>query len=236
MAQTHKIQKYRQGTYSDLALEYYDPRLHPTCANFREASQYFLAPWLAKLIQIRSRVLETGAGHSIVSDWLHDTGKHVSIFIATDVSLRMLGNSPRSESSSVYCLCDARQLPFADDSVDVIISSLGDPYNSADFWREVARVLSPGGHIAFTTPSFEWAQQYRDGIDFAEFVMNDGEVVTVPSCIEEKADQEGLIRRAGLSLVFTHDIFEYEIQKTLRSPKLRAGPIVSGYVARKLDL
>jgi SAM-dependent methyltransferase len=229
----HRIQRYRRGTYSDVALEYYNAGLHPTCANFREASQYFLAPWFVKLIQIRSRVLETGAGHSIVSDWLHDSGKRVSIFVASDVSLRMLSNSPRFGSGSVYCLCDAKQLPFANNSFDVIVSSLGDPYNSAEFWRETARVLSPGGHVAFTTPSFEWAQQYRNGIDFAEFVMNDGEVVTVPSRIEEQREQERLIECAGLSVVSKRHIFEYEIQKTRRSPKLRAGPIVSGYVARK---
>ena len=141
-----------QGTYDDLALEYYDSGRHPTCANFREASRDLLVSWLRELGRPDTRVLEVGAGSSVVSEWLAEDKRSVARFVATDLSLRMLRYSMAHGSNADFVVCNAQQLPFAAGSFDLVVSSLGDPYNTITFWKEVTRVLTIGSYALFTTP------------------------------------------------------------------------------------
>jgi ubiquinone/menaquinone biosynthesis C-methylase UbiE len=221
------------GTYDDLALEYYDSKLHPTCANFREGSRNLLVPWLRELGRSDARILEVGAGCSIVSEWLTEDKRSVLRFVATDLSPNMLRYSTDHSSHADFVVCDARQLPFADSSFDLIVSSLGDPYNTITFWKELERVLRAGAHALFTTPSFGWARKFRNGDTHAEFVTSIGHTLAVPSYIESKKSQRILIESSGLTFLRVQDIHENQLTSTLRSPKLRAGPIVSGYIAAK---
>src|SRR5271157_817720 len=234
MAQTSSLPKYRHGTYSDLASEYYDSRRHPTSANFREASQYLRAPWLLELLRPWSRVLEIGAGRSVVAELLADSGQSPALFVVSDLSPEMLSYTPSFlEHPPSLCLCDAELLPFASNSFDLIVSSLGDPYNTVDFWQGVARVVCPEGYVVFTTPSFEWAKQFRNGTNLAEFVIADGGAIVVKSCVEEVGEQRRMIERSGLTIMERRNVFKHQLHKTPLSPKLRTGPIVSGYLARK---
>ena len=220
------------GTYDDLALEYYDSGRHPTCANFREGSRNLLVPWLRELADPDTRILEVGAGSSIVSEWLVHDKRSVIRFVATDLSPRMLRYSMTNASNAELVICDAEQLPFADGSFDLVVSSLGDPYNTITFWREVTRVLRRGAHALFTTPSFEWARQFRNGHTHAEFVTSSGQLLVVPS-LKSGESQRAMIESSGLTLVRYQEIEEAQLTSTVRSPKLRPGPIISGYLAAK---
>lgn len=236
MALTNSWQQPRFGTYSDLAGEYYDADRHPTSANFREASKMLLAAWLAEVIRPHAHILETGAGRSLVSECLTN-GKGLSVVVvATDLSSDMLEYSLADHCRPAsLAVCDAKRLPFLDDSFDLIASSLGDPYNSAEFWREAARVLRPGGQMIFTTPAFNWAQKFRNGAECAEFVLADGESIAVTSFVEPEEKQRKLITQSGLTVTSSREIDEGDLRTTHRSPKLRGGPIVSGYLVRKDD-
>jgi ubiquinone/menaquinone biosynthesis C-methylase UbiE len=233
MATTSSTAGHRNGNYSDLASEYYDSERHPTCANFREASQYLLVPWLKELVLPRSRVLETGAGSSIVAEWLASDKRLLTSFVASDLSSEMLHYSSSHSDTAAFVVCDAESLPFANNSLDLVVASLGDPYNTARFWREAARTLRSGGHVLFTTPAFEWARQFRNGANFAEFVTANGGAVAVTSWVEPEEGQRRMIERCELRITQRRDVYEYQLRETRRSPKLRIGPIVSGYVARK---
>lgn len=221
------------GTYSNLASEYYDPLRHPTCANFREASQILLFPWLYRLVTPKKRVIEVGAGRSVVAEWLRESRRNLATFIATDLSLEMLHYSQGNDSDQDLIVADAQRLPFAENFFDLAVSSLGDPYNTPLFWGEMARVLRPGAIVLFSTPSFQWACRFRQGRDAAEFSLLDGHIITVPSYVRSPESQCQLIEHSGLTLMKHCHVDETVVRESPRSPKLRPGSVVSLYIARK---
>ncbi len=223
----------RDGTYSDVAVEYYDPVRHPTSANFREASRALMIPWLRHYATRRASVLETGAGDSIVLEWIQTERRTVARFVASDQSLDMLRYTRQRSGGTNLVVCDAQRLPWADGSFDLVAASLADPYNTPLFWREAARLLRPGGHVLFTSPSFQWAKCFRGGAQVAEFVRADGEVLRLPSKVAADDAQRILIRASGLEVVRTDFVTDTELNETTRSPKLRPGSIVAGYLARR---
>lgn len=221
------------GSYEDLAGEYYDPKRHPTCANFREASRSLLIPWLQELAGHDTAILEVGAGDSIVSEWLAGSKRTVRRFVAADLSWNMLRHSLDHGIRAELVVCDAQQLPFTPNSFDIVVSSLGDPYNSIQFWKEAKRVLKRNGLVLFTTPSFEWARKFRNSDDYAEFQVRSGKFLAVASYVLSIENQCALISSAGLSPIRISHIDDSQLKATPRSPKLRPGAIVSGYMARK---
>jgi SAM-dependent methyltransferase len=222
------------GTYTDLAAEYYDPKRHPTCANFREGSRLLMAPWLRHFAGHGVNVLETGAGASLVSEWLVEESREIGTFVVSDLSQDMLRYSASSGVCSELVVCDAQRVPYASSSFDLVVASLGDSYNALPFWIEAARILRPSGHVLFTTPAFEWALQFRNGSNTAEFVMSDGSLIAVPSYVKPAEEQQRLIETSGLRLIEVRAVKDRAIHRTPRSPKLRPGPIVSGYLAQKV--
>lgn len=130
-------------------------------------------------------VLEFGAGAAQGSRWCLSQGARV---VATDVSGAMLAQGRTVDSAAepvghpatiqapatitptgrsglaaipAYVQCDAARLPFADASFDTVFSAYGAlPFvaDSAGLLREVARVLRPGGRLAFSvTHPIRWA-------------------------------------------------------------------------------
>jgi SAM-dependent methyltransferase len=107
-------------------------------------------------------VLEVGAGAAQCSRWLAGRGARV---VATDVSagmLRAAGDLDRATSVRVpRAQADARRLPFADGSFDIVFTAFGAiPFiPDADVVHaEVHRVLRPGGRWVFAvTHPVRWA-------------------------------------------------------------------------------
>jgi SAM-dependent methyltransferase len=108
------------------------------------------------------RVLEVGAGAAQCSRWLATQGAQV---VATDVSGGMLASGAslnRGTGIGVPLVqADARHLPFADASFDVVFTSFGAiPFvpDAVAIHREAARVLRPGGAWVFSvTHPVRWA-------------------------------------------------------------------------------
>ncbi|NAZ76214.1 methyltransferase domain-containing protein [Kineococcus sp. T13] len=116
-------------------------------------------------------VLEIGAGAAQCARWVAGRGARV---VATDLSLGMLregraaqrgagaGGEGEEAAPAVPLLqCDARVLPFAADSFDVVFTSYGALPFVADadaVLAEAARVLRPGGRFAASVPHpVRWA-------------------------------------------------------------------------------
>ena len=101
-------------------------------------------------------VLELGAGAADCTAWLVRAGARA---VATDLSGAMLRTAPAPAPPRIEC--DARQLPFADGSFDVVFSAYGAVPFVADperIFAEVARVLRPGGRWVFSiTHPMRWA-------------------------------------------------------------------------------
>jgi len=232
------------AAYEAIAQEYYNPDHHPTCANFRAASARVLGPWFRRFCTSNARILEVGAGKSLLLEYLNEKCLTVDHRLLTDSSPRMLGYS-RDSSARADCLVVARadRLPVPDHDLTLIVASLGDPYNTSLFWREACRVLQPGGRVLFTTPSHEWATAFRSDTDpnVAEFDLADGQKVHVPSLIPDVDEQIDLIRSAGLRTlaiaeVMLEEIDQGKMSRKLTLPELQGAPIVRGYQARAPEL
>ena len=228
--------------YGPLADEYYDPQLHPTCANFRAGSTLLLRRMLARVTVDRVAVCEVGAGRSIIPDLVPDWAERLRELVLVDASPEMLAHSAAAiQQGAVPQIADARDLPFPAKRFDLVIASLGDPFNDRAFWREVRRVLAPGGACLFTCPAYDWARAFRGKhgsgmMGRAEFVTKGGDACVVPSLIRPPAAQIEMIKDAGLSLI-DHEAIPFDaIDERSRSWKLcaergRDAPVVEGYVA-----
>ncbi|QTE31117.1 class I SAM-dependent methyltransferase [Pengzhenrongella sicca] len=107
-------------------------------------------------------VLEVGAGAGQCSRWL---GAHGARAVATDVSAGMLRAGRELDRAAGVRVpavqADARALPFADASFDVVFTAFGAiPFvpDAARVHAEAARVLRPGGRWVFAvTHPIRWA-------------------------------------------------------------------------------
>ncbi|WP_017611435.1 class I SAM-dependent methyltransferase [Nocardiopsis xinjiangensis] len=110
-----------------------------------------------------ARVLEIGCGAGQCGRWLRSQG--VDRVVGFDISHRQLQHSRRIDTDTGHDLAtvqaDAQYLPFADAAFDVVFSSFGAlPFvPSAEIaLAEAARVLRPGGRLAFSvTHPVRWA-------------------------------------------------------------------------------
>lgn len=232
-------------SYELVAQEYYDPERHPTCANFREASRLLFRRWLS-LVPNQKLICEVGAGKSLLAEILTEALRSLDTLTLVDESPSMLGYSRALKEFGVKLdLASVFALPYDSKSFDVVASCLGDPYNSISFWGEVRRVLKPGGICLFTTPSWEWAQAFREITDTnsmhsSAFELSDGSQISLPSHIYPQHDQIRLIEWANLSVSEISQVLIRDLSGQKFSPKLvlRRGAdasVVTGYVARRLD-
>ena len=115
----------------------------------READAGLLGPTTGR------DVLEIGCGAAQCARWLAAAGARPT---ALDVSLGQLQESRRLDTRSGVAVprlvqADAQRLPFRDAAFDVVCSAFGGiPFvaDSAAVMAEVARVLRPGGRLAFS--------------------------------------------------------------------------------------
>jgi SAM-dependent methyltransferase len=239
---TVKMADSRISTYDDVASEYYDPKRHPTCANFSELSHTFLVPRILRFELLSTNILEVGSGRSTVAPILSEQNLLMNRLTLLDQSPGMLAHSQewgRKGARLIVANACRTELPTA--TFDLIVAALGDPYNSEDFWREVVRLLRRGGVCLFTTPAPEWATRFRqpEFRSYAEFVIADGTSLLVPSYIPTLDQQIRMITDAGLAVIEVGCLNAEQLSGT-HSPKLLVNeatkplPIVRGFVAQRL--
>lgn len=232
------------ASYEEIASEYYDPSRHPTCANFREASALILRKWLQDFPHREGLFCEVGAGNSLLAELLAVQEPRATRLIITDSSPSMLSYSRRwADKRTHLVMADSTMLPIASGSLDLLVSSLGDPYNEFRFWREAYRTLGSGGVVFFTTPSYDWATAFRaegdrNEVERAAFELLSGERVYVPSKIYPSNEQIELIGKAGLVVKEYTQIALSEITISPLSPKLLTNrgsnaSVLEGYIAVK---
>jgi SAM-dependent methyltransferase len=232
--------------YEDLSLEYYDRVRHPTCADFRYASLQLISAYLALARLVDSpRILEVGAGRSVFVELAPSFSHLLGRATVTDHSLGMMRHTDLIASGINLVCADAETLPFTDGGFDLLIASLGDPYNTERFWREASRVMAKGGRCIFTTPAAPWSDRFRrerqsghQGL--AVFEIEGGSTVAVPSLVMSPLEQISFISKCGLMTTdvwsFTRDMFPDGLPL---SPKIfeftqSATPVVSQFVVRKM--
>src|SRR5882762_6235910 len=162
-------------SYDCVAAEYYDTERHPTCSNFGELSERFIASRFPHKADSWTTILEVGAGRSMVAPLMTGVGLQLDRLTLLDCSSVMLAYSqPWACSGAKLVVADAQSTGLARSSFNLIVASLGDPYNRLPFWQEVSRLLRSGGICLFTSPAFEWASRFRGGdSDYAEFLLRE---------------------------------------------------------------
>jgi ubiquinone/menaquinone biosynthesis C-methylase UbiE len=239
--QSSRSNNTEPADYDLVAAEYYDAQRHPTCANFGELSVRFLGERILKLAPPGSRILEVGAGRSIVAPILADAGRPLASLTLLDESAAMLAHSAEWQSRSVAMIvADACATALRAANYDVIVASLCDPYNRPAFWQEMTRLLSPNGCCLATLPAHEWVACFRDGgkIDDAEFVLADGRRIAMPSFVPPVERQLAMVAAAGLQVIDMATFSAADLTGT-PSPKLNVfapgskAPVLRGLTSVK---
>lgn len=231
-------------TYGYLANEYYNDILHPTCSNLRTASKALIKNMLESFnLKQFTSVLEMGAGKSVLMELVEEGVISSDNIMITDSEEDMLQHSRDLSGNKNYKLkrIDAEKTGFKDNSFDLIISSLGDPYNSSTLWFEISRILSTNGLCIFTTPSFDWSSEFRGSSinhKYAEFLTRENKLVKVPSFIYPFEEQNELISGSGLEIVRSDnyslkDLNEKDVSPKLKISKNKELPIVTAYLIGK---
>ena len=209
--------------YDLVASEYYDERAHPTCFNFNTLSRLYIQSRFPEL-RDESPVLEVGAGASAVAPLFAARGHSLGSLKITDASEAMLAHSYRwRQKGADTFVCPADDIPVEDDSFSYVVSSLGDPYNTQNFWRESSRIVKPGGRLIFTTPSFEWSSRFRlkNAHNSAEFVVAGNRSLVVPSFILPLAEQIQMMEAAGFLCIHFESLGDDRLHSAkILSPKL----------------
>jgi hypothetical protein len=229
-------------SYDVLGEEYYDSRLHPTCADFRELSRLYIGTQL-KLLEGRDRdVIEVGSGRSLAAELMSELGMDLGRLTITDASQAMLRHSADWEKSVAEIrVLDATKIAESGVRSDVLIASLADPYNTPAFWQGVKAALNPHGLVIFTTPSFDWADNFRSahglkGRHLAEFKSPKFGSFFVDSNVISLSEQIAQMCSAGLVVVDFKALGWSKSQPEARSRKIKDSPfyrtsVVWGFVA-----
>tara|TARA_R110002124_G_scaffold202393_2_gene368921 strand:+ start:1298 stop:2014 length:717 start_codon:yes stop_codon:yes gene_type:complete len=233
------------GAYGSVADEYYNPLLHPTCANFRELSWQFLEN-LIKAEKYRdlfldAQALETGAGKSLVAEFFLSKELSIQNLSLQDKSEEMLAHSFRWQNKiEKMFVSDAREMPIPSNEIQTVFSFLADPYNDEIFWSEVSRVLDLGGLWVLTCPSHEWASTFRskETDKLSRFVLADGREVDLTSLTYPTPQFVNSLREKNLVLECFQGFSIMDIKSAVSQKLISNNPLLSslnGYVFRKIE-
>ncbi len=201
-------------SYQDVSAEYYDERLHPTCADFRVASHTYLTTVFGNEFPTGA-VADIGCGLSLVSEFCR-TG-----LVLVDAAPSMLKlNDDRHERRLVNIV----ESPFGENEFDWIFAVLGDPYNESGAWRNISTALKPQGQCVFIVPSIDWAKKFRSAskneVDGkARFDLSSGEAIFLPSIILPISEQCDLIGGASLHVDRVEHIYVNQMAE-IKSAKI----------------
>lgn len=237
------MSKKRNAPYKIIAGEYYDPVFHPTCSNFREASKILIKKVFFNIPHNESYcILEVGAGKSVLIEICEELDLKFNKIVISDAEEQMLKYTlPFKLKNVEFSIIDAENTNIENSFFDIIISSLGDSYNTSKFWKEIRRTLKDGGYCLYTTPSYEWCKIFRKNQlnkNLASFITKTVDEVYIPSFIYDETTQVKMIKDAGLSCKQINEVKLRSLNDRIISPKLRTEladelPVVTSYLIRK---
>jgi SAM-dependent methyltransferase len=192
------------GEYCQVARDYYDSNLHPTCANFRAASRYGLAWFWKEFLGNGKTFGEVGCGKSMLIEFDFSNDQTIVAMDAYPEMLRYTANAweqHKGKCALKLLQANSFDIPFDPETFDGIFGSLADPYNEPKFYAEAYRVLRTDGRLLFTVPDYEWSLRYRSvegtSKQVALFKNRDGTAVSLPSHIYPYPEQVRLLQNAG---------------------------------------
>lgn len=155
---------------------------------------------------VPQRVLDLGCGTGYFSSKLNSTYPGASL-LNLDLALGMLrfAREHRSVEQAHWICGDAEALPLANDSIDVIFSSLAIQWceDLPALFNEILRVLSPGGYFVFATLGPDTLKELRQAWQQADsfthvnrFLSLEQHLSALPESlvVEEIQEEERVLR------------------------------------------
>jgi SAM-dependent methyltransferase len=111
---------------------------------------------LTRLVQHKASWLDLGCGRQILPHWRREAEKALARrsrhVVGVDIDAQAL---VENASIAIKCRADATELPFADDSFELVTANMVVEHleHPAQQFREVARVMKPGGLFIIHTPN-----------------------------------------------------------------------------------
>lgn len=199
--------------YNELAERWYEAQDDPV-ALLRAQSQH-QAPWIIgeirKHIGYHAKVLDIGCGGGFLSNAMAQAGYDVTGLDLSESSLHVASLYDKTKTVK-YIQGDAYQLPFAEESFDVVcamdmLEHVSDPQRVL---AEAARVLHPGGLFFFHTFNknpFAYLVLIKGMEIFVKNTPKDYHVYSLlidPVVLEDKMEDENLqlVEMRGIRPVF----------------------------------
>jgi SAM-dependent methyltransferase len=218
----------REENYWDTAVELDDFSVHHK--SWRAYSDELGAAWITRWLDgsTAERVLKTDLFDEAVSPGLipHIRDRAVRVF-GIDVAQEIAGLAQRRNPKLIVLRCDVRNLPYASDTFDAVVSPstldhFRDASDIADAVAELARVLRPGGRLIVSFDNLDNpVVRLRNALPFA-FLKRIG---LVPYFIGATLNREQLI-----SVLHTAGFEVVETRAVLHCPR---APVVA--ILRLLD-
>lgn len=231
----------KSSSYDLIANEYYDKH-HITSRNFDEATSAFCNNYNLR-IPSSGLMLEIGCGRGTTSKYC---GISYTRIVQTDISARMLVLTPREKCLFKF-KSNALMLPFLDSEFSGVTAFLYDPYNKAVLYKEIQRILKPGGVFIGTLPHYTWGMNLRKiqgcDINISRFVTKEGIIIELDSFLMDDKEIENHVRKARLNVTEMHDLYLprniKKVSKDISIPASSIGlsvyslPIVKLVIAKK---
>lgn len=181
-----------------VAYDLWAPSYAPGAHNpLMRTEQGVVGPLLGTLQPGRALDLGTGSGRYLPVF----VNAGAAVAVGLDFSLEMLARIP---ASAPRVCGDARRLPFAPETFDVINASLmaGDVRDLSSWHHELAAALNPGGHLVYSDFHPTWA---RNGWR-RTFQAPDGRTIELPY-VPHSIDAHLVgLRQAGLRLLAWYEV------------------------------
>jgi ubiquinone/menaquinone biosynthesis C-methylase UbiE len=168
-----------------------------------------------------SIVLEIAAGTGRVTRHIRESIPPSTKLIASDISENMLAvaKSKLSHLDVDWQIIDAQELPFSDNSIDLVVCCFGYMFvpDKQKAFEEVYRVLKPGGQFLFTT----WDKLENNTASFtsrsiAKKYLEDPlpDSYNLATSMSDKAIIKSLIKDAGFTKISIEQVELFSISRT----------------------
>lgn len=233
-----EIDRINRDGYQKAAPEFQED-LRITTKNFHDLSLPYFHGAIDTYLNKGKSCIEIGVGQG----WLTKLLPLSDIkYVGVDISSNMI----RNEKRGLTAVSSARFIDQPDQSFDIVLASLADPYFYPGALCEINRILKPNGIFIFSTPSRIWSGAIRKNEDEqrTSFVLHDGTKADVYSFTFTMSELRDLLSLCKFSILQDNVIHGNNHLGEKISPAITAAannleidisqlPIVNFVIARK---